>query len=162
MESFSISLLLVLVCGKREATVMAPPTVCDSGVSPCLHSCSAFLHRHFKLRSPDSHPLWPFTHSQQQTSPWDCSPIPALELPATVLELSLCTGYVGQQQELLTPVSVPPPNGCKSSPAHSPSPPLSFVLPSFIWIYIFLSGGQGLLATLSWYSARYSLSKVYS
>ena len=60
---------------------------------------------------------------------------------------------------------------CVTSPTHwvqiqscslSFFPPLSYILPSFIWIYTFLSGGQRLLATLSWCSARYSLPKVYS
>ena len=37
--------------------------------------------------------------------------------------------------------------------------PSSLVLPSFAWIYIFLSGGQGLLPALSWCSARSSASK---
>ena len=34
-------------CGEREAMVMAPLPMHDSAVSPCLHGCLAFLHRHF-------------------------------------------------------------------------------------------------------------------
>ena len=53
---FSIGQLLALVCGVREATVMAPPPVCDSAVLPCLHGCPAFLQRHSLLRSLPSMP----------------------------------------------------------------------------------------------------------
>ena len=42
----------------------------------------------------------------------------------------------------------------KSSPTNtSVFPPSSFVLPSFVWVYIFFSTGQVLLSTLSWCSA---------
>ena len=73
----------MLVCGEREAMVMAPPATSDSAVSPCFHGCLAFLHGHFASQSPPSHPLEPSLHSQQQLSPWDCSTIPKLQLPAT-------------------------------------------------------------------------------
>ena len=62
---------------------MAPPPTRDSAVSPCFHGCLAFLHGHFASQSPPSHPLEPSLHSQQQLSPWDCSTIPKLQLPAT-------------------------------------------------------------------------------
>ena len=52
--------------------------------SPCFHGCLAFLHRHFPPQSPPSRPLGPTPHSQQQTSPWDCSTIPTLQLPGAV------------------------------------------------------------------------------
>ena len=68
---------------EREAMVMAPPPTCDSAVSPCLHGCPAFLHRHFPPQSPHSHPLNLSVHSQQQPSPRYCSTIPKLQLPAT-------------------------------------------------------------------------------
>ena len=42
--------------------VMAPPPTCDSAVSPCLHGCLAFLHRHFPPQSLPSHPLDPSLH----------------------------------------------------------------------------------------------------
>ena len=70
----------MVVCGEREAMVMAPR---DSAVSPCFHGCLAFLHRHFPPRSPPSHPLCPPLCSQQQPSHWECSTIPKLQLPAT-------------------------------------------------------------------------------
>ena len=63
--------------------VMAPPAIQDSTVSPCLHGCLAFLHRHFPPQSPPSHPLDTSLCSQQQPSPEDCSTIPKLWLPAT-------------------------------------------------------------------------------
>ena len=56
----------------------------DSAVSAGSHGCLAFLHRHFPPQSPPSHPLHPSLCSQQQRSPWDCSKIPKLQLPALV------------------------------------------------------------------------------
>ena len=56
----SIVQLWMLVCGKREAMVMALAPARDSAVSPCFHSCLVFLHRHFPPQSPPSHPLDPF------------------------------------------------------------------------------------------------------
>ena len=48
-----------------------------------------------------------------------------------------------------------------SSPINSPlSPPSFFVLLSFAWFYIFVSGGQVLLPALSWCSATCSVSEV--
>ena len=62
--------------------VMAPPPTCDSALSPCFHGCLAFLHRHFLPQSPLLHPLNLSLCSQYQPSPWDCSAIPELQLPA--------------------------------------------------------------------------------
>ena len=70
--------------GAREAMVMAPPPKHDSAVLPCFHGCLTFLHRHFPPQSPPSNLLGLSLHSQQQPSPWDCSTIPKLQLPATV------------------------------------------------------------------------------
>ena len=61
---------------------MAPCPMCDSAVSPWFHGCPAFLHRHFPPQSLLSPPLHPPFLSQQQPSPWDCSTIPKLQLPA--------------------------------------------------------------------------------
>ena len=55
--SLSIGQLPMLVCGGREAIVMASPGMHDSAVSPCFHGFLAFLHRHFPPQSPPSHPL---------------------------------------------------------------------------------------------------------
>ena len=75
---------------------MAPSPARNSAVSPWLHGCLVFLHRDFPLRSPPSRPIGPSPHSQQQTLPWDCSPIPMLLVPATV-----CTvGYTSQSRAL--------------------------------------------------------------
>ena len=63
--------------------VMAPPPTRESSVLPCFHGCLAFLHRHFPPQSPPLPPLDPSLHSQQQPSPWDCSTLPKLQLPAT-------------------------------------------------------------------------------
>ena len=57
MASLSVVQLQMLTCGEREAMVMAPPPMHDSAVSPCFHSCLAFLHRHFPSQSLPSHPL---------------------------------------------------------------------------------------------------------
>ena len=43
-----------------------------------------------------------------------------------------------------------------NTPVFSPS---SFILPSFAWVYIFYTAGQGLLSTLSWCSACTSVSE---
>ena len=67
---------------------MAPPPVCDSAVLPSLHGSLAFFQRHFTLWSP-SHPFGLSPHSQQQTSPWDCSLIPILQLPAATRSMGL-------------------------------------------------------------------------
>jgi len=39
-------------------------------------------------------------------------------------------------------------------------PPSAFILPSFLWFYIFFSSGQDLLSTLRWCSACTSVSEV--
>ena len=78
----SLLQLPILACGEREAMVMAPAPMRGSVVLPCFHGCPTFLHQHFPPRSPPSHPLSPSLHSQQEPSPWDCSTIPKLQLPA--------------------------------------------------------------------------------
>ena len=80
--SLSIVQLPMLVCGEREAMVMAPPPTHDSAVSPFFRGCLAFLHRHFPPQSPLSPPLDPSLHSQQQSLPWVRSTVPKLQLPA--------------------------------------------------------------------------------
>ena len=50
-----------------------------------------------------------------------------------------------------TPASVPPPTKGRSSSTNTPiSLPSSFILLSFVWVYIFFSAGQVLLSALSW------------
>ena len=66
----------------REAMVMSPPATAGFSSIALLPWCLAFFHRHFPPRSPPSHPLDPSLHSQQPPSPWDCSMIPKLQLPA--------------------------------------------------------------------------------
>ena len=70
-------------CGERGYGDGPTPTH-DSGVSACLHGCLILLRRRFPPQSPPSRPLGPTPHSQQQTSPWDCSTIPTLQLPGAV------------------------------------------------------------------------------
>ena len=78
------SLLFSYRCWRvgKEAVVMAPPPLQYSAVLPCFHGCLAFLHQNLPPRSLPSHPLSPSLCSQQQPSPWDCSTIPNLQLPA--------------------------------------------------------------------------------
>ena len=60
----------------------------------------------------------------------------------------------------LTPASVSPPSGCKSSPHHSPLYSTSrFILLSFVWVCMFFSSGHIFLPTVSWCSARPSVSE---
>ena len=73
----------------REARAMAPPPACDSVVLPHIHDCLIFLHRHFPLQYPPLRPLGPSPCSQQQTSPWGCSPISMLQLLVIVLSMGL-------------------------------------------------------------------------
>ena len=59
-----------------------------------------------------------------------------------------------------TPAPVPPPTEGRTSPTNTPvSPHSSLILPSFAWVYIFFSAGQGLLSSLSWRSACNSVSE---
>ena len=59
-----------------------------------------------------------------------------------------------------TPVSIPTPTKGRSGPTNTPVfSPSSFVLLSFVWFYIFFSGGQVLLSALSWCSACTSVSE---
>ena len=176
--------------------VMAPPSTHDSAVSPCFHGCLGFLHRYFPPQSPPSHPLNLSLPSQQQPSPWDCSTVPKLQVPAAApsrgpatlsgvctaaaravilipfrlpqiscFTLSLkCFSSDSQLPRCgdWTPASVPPPTEGRSSPTHTPVfPPGSFLLLSFVWLYILFSTGQVLLSALNWCSACTCL-KVHS
>ena len=88
-------LIQMLVCGRREVTVMAPPSMRDSAVSPCFHGCPAFLHGHFPPQSPPPRPLNLSLRSQKQPSPG----IPPQSLNSS--SQPLCgLGYVWLQQGL--------------------------------------------------------------
>ena len=50
---------------------------------------AAFLYRHFPPQSSPLHPLDLSLQSQQQSSPWDCSTVPKLQLPAAALSRGL-------------------------------------------------------------------------
>ena len=53
-----------------------------------------------------------------------------------------------------------PPGESRCSPTNTPVfSPSSFILPSFVWFYIFFSTGQVLLSILSWCSACTSVSE---
>ena len=53
-----------------------------------------------------------------------------------------------------------PPTKGKSSPSNTPIfPPISFILLSFVWLYIFFSTGHVLLSALNWCSACISVSE---
>ena len=76
--------------------MLAPPSVCDSAVAPCLPGCLAFLQRHSPLRSPSSCPLGclPAVNS---------SPHPGISLQSLcsssqlhiLVDLCPCPWYVG-------------------------------------------------------------------
>ena len=164
----------MLACGEKEAIVMAPPTMRDSAVSLCLPDCLVFLHKHFPLQSPPSHPLDLSLRGQQQLH--NCSTIPKLQLPASAPSrgpvslsglcmaaprtvwfsfhpgchwsaVSLSTVNISPVTQTIAPTSIPV------------FPPSSFILPSFACLYIFFSTGQILLSTLSWCSACTSVSE---
>ena len=164
----------MLPCQGWEAMVMAPPPTRNSAVSPCFHCCLAFLHRYFLPQSPPSHPPDPSLHSQQQPSPWDCSTIPKLQLPAiafsrrsaslsgvcmTAARTIWFSSHLGYHRLAvsLSALNVSPLTqtiarmwgleSCLSSPTSSPTntpvfPPSSFVLLSFVRVYIFFYAGQ--------------------
>ena len=158
----------MLACWGREAMMLSHIPYVWLSLWPCFHGCPAFLHRHFPPQSPPSHPLDRSLCSQQQPSHGDYSTIPKLQLLATVpswvcmvtartvwfsfhlgchrsaashsaLNVSPLTqtfAPCGDQ----TPSSVPPPAWGRSSPTNIPVYlPSSFVLPSFVWVYIFFS-----------------------
>ena len=59
-----------------------------------------------------------------------------------------------------TPASVPPPTEGRSNPTNCLLfPPSSFILRSFVWVYIFFSAGEVLLSTLSCCSPYTSVSE---
>ena len=116
-------------------------------------------------------------HSQQQTSPWGCSPIPTLQLPATAPPRP-CPGPAELRQGLSMWISVHPGSQVSCCTLNGPLPPLCpkrqphmgirplhqfpQALQGSARIYKPLSGGQGLLPTLSGCSARSSASGDYS
>ena len=55
----------------------------------------------FPPKSPPSHPFSPCLHRQQQPSPWDCSTIPKLQLPAAAPSRGPCPGYAWLRQGLI-------------------------------------------------------------
>ena len=56
-----------------------------------------------------------------------------------------------------------PPTKGRASPTETPVfPTSSFILPNFVWFYIFFSASQILLSALSWCSACTSVSEMYS
>ena len=65
----------------REATVTAPPLAMTHSIAlpPQL---SGIPPKAFPPQSPPWRPLKWSPHSQQQTLPWDCSPVYMLQLPA--------------------------------------------------------------------------------
>ena len=71
----------MLVCGEREAKVVAPSPMCVSAVLPCFHNARLSSTGFSQPQSPLSHPLNLSLGSQQQPSPWDYSTIPKLQFP---------------------------------------------------------------------------------
>ena len=81
--------------GRKRVQGWFHPFACELAVLPCLHGFLVFLHRHLLPCSPPSHLLRLFPCSQQQTSPWDCSPVPIFPLLAAVHSRghASCPGY---------------------------------------------------------------------
>ena len=173
------------------------PPACDSAAAPCTHWLPRFPPKAFPA-TISSHSLGPCPHSQQQSSPWDCSPVPVLQRPTAARSSGLayvtrvCRAAAQIIYVTLTPFRL---SQISSSTLQQPSPwfqsiaskwwscpcfqlphtlgagPVcslfsSFSLPScillrFAWIYILLSGGQGLLPVLSWCCARSASEGVF-
>lgn len=70
--------------GERGSSSGSNP-VHGSAIAPCRHGCPAFLQRLSPGCSPPCLSLGLSPRSQQQALLCDCSPIPTLQLPATVL-----------------------------------------------------------------------------
>ena len=70
---------------------MAPSSVCDSAVSPCLQVSWLSFISIFPLLSPLSGFLTPSPFSQQQTLPWDCFPISMFQLQPEALSRGLAS-----------------------------------------------------------------------
>ena len=156
--------------------VMAPAPTHDSAVLPCFHGCLAFLHRHFPPQSPPSLPLDLSLHSccpfQEFHVPvqhmYGCSKDCLILIPFRLPQISCFTlslkCFSSDSDNCptgdRTPVSAPQPVNGKSSPTNTPVfPSSSFILPSFVWFYIFFSTGQVLLSSLIWCSACISVSE---
>ena len=73
-----------LACGGRGVWRWLHPPCMTQQNRLASMAAQHFLHRHFPPQSPPSHPLDLSLHSQQQPSPWDCSTIPKLQIPAAV------------------------------------------------------------------------------
>ena len=142
--------------------VIVPPAMHDSAVSPWFHGYLAFLHWHFLPQSPPSHSFNPSLFSQQQPSPWDCSTIPKLQVPATAPSgvcmaaaravrfsfhlschrstVSLSALNVSPLSQTIAPLwgTVPPPTKGRSNLTNTlVFPPTSFILRSFVLFYVF-------------------------
>ena len=168
---------------------MAPPTTCDSAVSPCFSGCLTFLHRHFPpvssltslqcLQSTAALALG-LLHNPKTPAPRsyifqginipvqgmygcgkDCLILIPFRLPH-ICYFTLSLKHFSSDSDNCPDVGIrvlPPAKG-RSSPTNTPVfPPGSFILPSFAWFYIFFSAGQVLLSALSWCSACTSVSE---
>ena len=164
---------------------MTPHPACDSAVVPCLHGFQAFLQKHSLRPYLLSCLLRPSLWSQKQSSSWDCSPVPTLQLPVTTRSVGLaflsgvwratsqivCVGLtlfrLWAYQLLHSPAVLTASPQCQLIAPHVGISPLlqlphlrgarwpcslsssfllpSFILLSFVRLYILLSSGQGLL-----------------
>ena len=79
--------------------------------------------------------------------------------PFRLSQISCCTLQQPQVFPWSEAASVPPPTECRSCSLSFSFSLSTFILPSFAWIYIFLSSGQGLLPNLSCCSAMSSASE---
>ena len=168
--------------------VMSPTPIRDSAVLPCFHGCLASLISHHSLLHIPLVCLSPVNsrHHSEITSQslnsssqpphhlgylWLQKGLPVI-IPFRLPQISFLTlslkcfssdpdncPDVGDR----TPASVPSPAKGRSNPTNTPIfPPSSFILPSFVWFYIFFSASQVLLSTLSWCSASTSVSEAVS
>ena len=146
--------------------------VSDSAGPPCLHRCPPrFPAQAFPTAT--SSPTSPWAADFPQVNSWDRSTIRVLQLPALRRE-GAASPSASSASPLLPRQFPHPPRAPTwgSDPCFSPPtleeqaqsyelsfPLTSFTLLSFVWFYIFFSGGQVLLPALSWHSARSPVSE---
>ena len=107
--SFCIDQLLMLACGEREATVVAPPPLCDSAVTPCFWWPPGFSPKAFLVWISSLHPLscLPVINRSLSSEIALQSPFSSCQQPCTPVDPHPNSGYVGPRHWLSMCFSFP-------------------------------------------------------